>query len=269
MQQKQLKYALPWLLYIITLTAYVCFNLLEYSFFGVDRALISRGCVILMAVVIYLSLSTIVSGQAALGYIIYWILISTLAEYIYLSEGRFTHDEGATTILGVVPILVSLNWLIILFAVYSFTTFLSFLLKNNISRFKKFILISCLDGFVIILYALLIDPIGHHSGYFTWETSESSILVFGLVPLKIFFEYFIGIALVMSPIRYLEVFYDSPKKDAYQKKLSFPLYFSWSLFAALAYWAFRKDIPEVGNFGLILLLLITGFMVYKRRDIIK
>ena len=115
MEQKQLKYTLPWLLYIITLISYVCFNLLEFPLFGIDKKLISSACVISIGVVIYLSLSTIVSRKSALVYILYWVGISILAEYIYLSSGRYTHDEGAMTIFGVVPITIALNLLIIFF----------------------------------------------------------------------------------------------------------------------------------------------------------
>ena len=265
MEQKQLKYTLPWLLYIITLITYVCFNLLKYSYFGLDEKLISAGCVISIAVVIFLSLSTIVSKKAALTYILYWIGVSMFVEYIYISTGRFSHDEGAQTIFGVVPILIGLNWLIIFFSVYALSVFCSFSLKNTYSKVQKLFLVLSLDGFIIILYAFLYEPIGQSAGYYTWNTYEYQFLVFNLIPISTFLEYLFGVQVIMLPIRYWEVYRNPPKQIAYQKKYSFPLYFSWSFFAALTYWAFRKDIPDVGTFGLVILLLLSTFILYKRR----
>lgn len=114
---------------------------------------------------------------------------------------------------------------------------------------------------------LLIDPIGNNSGYWTWNTEGSMLLVWGVIPFEIYVEYFLGMLFIMLPIRWRETFNATPNSIPFRLKYSYPLYFGWSLFAATTYWAFRKGIDNVGCWGVLFLFLLTVGLWKQRKKL--
>lgn len=258
------KTAIPWILYCLATLSYIFFNLLEFPFFGLSNFQITSLAVLLIAVSIFVSLSTIVSPKAAFSYILYWLLIGISLEFFALSTGQFTHNEGRKTLIGAVPIMVTFNWLIIFFALYSLSTFFAFFIKKEENRLFFLIKKLLVDGLFLVLLMLLIEPIGSHSGYWTWQIKNPILLICGIIPVEIYLEYFVGMLFIMLPIRWWETFKSAPISMPYLKKVSYPLYFGWSLFAATTYWAFRKEIDEVGYLGILLLFSLTAGILRQR-----
>lgn len=260
-----LKFTLPWIIYISLVIFYTLFNVMEYPFFGVEKKAITNICLTLLSISIFWSLSNITNSKQSLAYIFYWIAFGIFVEYVAIATGRYAHDESLPTILGIVPATIFFNWLIIIFAVYSLSTFTAFQLKKHSKKWLRLIQVAFLDGFFLLLYALMYEPIGNYLGYFSWDISSTQFVVWDMIPLRTFFEYLFGFPFFMLPIRWWEIYKSPTKTEAYTRKISYPLYFGWSLFAAFTYWAFLKGIANVGNFGLILLLLLSILIFIGRK----
>lgn len=218
---------------------------------------------ILIVIAIYLSLSKLLDYGKAFGYLLYWFIVFLLAEKLFLALGLFSHDEGAATFFGDLPLVIGINWLILIFPIYALATFA--ISRFHIPKKSKQLTVTLLfDGCSIVLFTLLLDPIGQNAGYWSWDNSNAFLLIWGLIPIQIYFFYFIGYILISFPLRWLETYSFTRNDDLYYQGFSFPLYLIWSVFAALSYWAFRKSIDKVGWFGLIISGLILVFYFKKK-----
>ena len=222
-------------------------------------------CLIMASVSVYLTMIEILGIKRASAYALSWLFTGFLAEYLYLSTDRFTHNEETVRILNHVPYSIAFNWLLTFFAIYSISTFFQFKIKSFNNKWKKLLLLLAMDSTFFTAYVILLDGIGNHAGYWTWNTEGASILVWGMVPLKVYFEYFIGIMLMMLPIRWFEVFKKAPSVVPFLVKISYPLYFGWSLYLVTTYWAFRKDIPMIGYTGMVIFIIITLLVIWQRK----
>ncbi len=266
-QQFSKKTIIIWLIYIVGVLNYVLFNLqkIPQPIFE-ENSQISLFSSILIVIAIYLSLSKLLNYKRAFAYLFYWLIIFLLGEKLFLALGLFSHDEGATTFWGDLPLVIGINWLILIFPIYSLATF-------AISRFytkkksKKLVFTLLLDGCSIVLFTLLLDPIGQNAGYWSWDNSNAFLLVWGLIPIQIYCFYFIGYIFISLPLRWLETYSFDRNDELYYQGFSFPLYLIWSVFIVLSYWAFRKSIDEVGWFGLMISALILVFYFFKRKKI--
>jgi len=256
--------AFSWLLYVLAIAIYILFNLMEWQqpIFN-DLKDVTLTSVLLIILAFYLSLSQLLGARRAFIYFLYWFSLLTILENIFVSADQYTHNESGGNIIGNVIINVGLNWLLVLFPLYSLVSFF----MDNIqyqNKWKTFLATIAADGVALVVLMLLLDPIGQHAGYWTWDTSNSPFLVWELIPIEIYGLYFIGQMLLMQPLRWYEVF-KSPRQNSiyYQNKISFPVFIGGLTFALAAYWAFRKGIDEVGAFGVFLCVILLMFIILK------
>jgi hypothetical protein len=259
-----------WLLYTTALTIYILFNLLEFPqpiFSNLKD--ITLTCVLMVIVAFYLSMSQLLGNRRAFIYLLYWFSLLTILENIFVNANQYTHNETGGTIIGSVIINVGLNWLLVLFPLY---TLVSFFMSNiNLkNRWKTYFVTITIDGLALVLFMLLLDPIGQHAGYWTWDTSTSPLLVWELIPIEIYGLYFIGQMLLMQPLRWFEIFKSTRQNIIYtQPKISFPITVGWLTFAVASYWAFRKGIDEVGVFGFFLCIVLLMLIILKYSQLRK
>lgn len=254
----------PWLLYIIAILIYITFNLLEapQPIFTNPKDL-TLFCVILVIIAFYWSMSQLLGRRRAMVYILYWFILFTFLENLFVNANQYTHNETGGTIVGNVIINVGLNWLLVLFPLYSLVSFFMTDITFD-KKWKTFLVTIILDGIALVLLMLMLDPIGQYAGYWTWDTTNSPLLVWELVPIEIYGLYFVGQMLLMQPLRWFEVF-KRPRFDAIytRSRLSFPIIIGWITFATTAYWAFRKGIDEVGTFGFVLCMILLMLIILK------
>lgn len=253
-----------WLLYILALSIYILLNLLEFPqpIFSNPKD-ITLTCVLFVIIAFYLSLSQLLGSRSAFIYILYWFSLLTILENVFVNANQYTHNESGGTIIENVIINVGLNWLLVLFPLYSLVSFLMSGLHFQ-NKWKTFLATIAADGLALVLFMLILDPIGQHAGYWTWDTSTSPLLVWELIPIEIYGLYFIGQMLLMQPLRWYEIFKSPRQNSIYtRQRLSFPIVVSWLTFAVAAYWAFRKGIDEVGVFGLFLCIVLLMMIILK------
>jgi hypothetical protein len=226
---------------------------------------------VLVSIAVFYALTKFVGWRKTTMYAIYWMSISFLLELLYLSLGRFTHNEETIRIFDKVPYHISLNWLITLFAIYSLGTLFQYKSTTTNSRLKRLLIYLLIDSFVFTAYTMLLDGIGHHSGYWTWHSSKHYLfLVWGLIPAHVFVEYLLGFMLIMLPVRWFEIYKkESPSLIPYRLWGNFPIYIGWGLYAATSYWAFRKDIDIIGYTGIVFTIILTIIIFIKQKQIRK
>jgi hypothetical protein len=226
---------------------------------------------VLVSIAIYYALIKFVGWKKATMYVAYWMSISFFLELFYLLLGRFTHNEVTTRVFEKVPYHISLNWLIIFFAIYSLGTLFQYQLTTTSNRVKRLLIYLLIDSTIFTAYTILLDGVGHHSGYWTWNSSEYYLfLVWGLVPADVFIEYFFGFMLMMLPVRWFEIYKKAPPSlIPYKLWGNFPIYIGWGLYAVTSYWAFRKDIDIIGYTGIVFTIILTIIIFIKQKQIRK
>ncbi|MGB0982898.1 MAG: hypothetical protein ACPG19_02590 [Saprospiraceae bacterium] len=258
-----------WLIYIVAIYCYISYNLMEKPFFLHPKQ-VTVMVLIMVSLAIYYALSKFVGWKKGTWYVIYWMSISFFLELLYLLLGRFTHNEATTRIFDNVPYHISLNWLIMLFAVYSLGTLIQYQSTKTTNLLKRLFIYLLIDSIIFTVYTTLLDGVGQHAGYWTWDSMDASILVWGLIPAYVFIEYFIGFMLIMLPVRWFEIYKKEPPSIVpYYLWGNFPVYIGWGLYVATSYWAFRKGIDIVGYAGIIFTTILTIIIIIKQRQIRK
>ena len=253
-----------WWLYLSAVLIYIVFIIFRIQVPFLESEAISIFATFLLGVTVFLSLSISLKFKNAGLLLLYWAIIIILAEKYYLSIGRYEFQESSFYILGNVPFNLFFNWLIPLFGLYSLGTYITsrFSFKSKRSKLITHLII---DGLLIICFGLLHDPMNVAMGYWAYHPSEMDIVAFG-VPIYIYFEYLIAAIIINFPLRWLATYRSAPNLNIYyQPKVSYPLYFGWSFFLAMSLRQFPVKLYTLGVFGAIVTLIITLFIIWKRR----
>lgn len=262
------RYWLPWLFYIIAVVIYVPFNLMEIPFLGIPKRVFTGITLFLIAITVFISLLNILRKyKQALSYILYWFIVGYFIELAMITNGILHYEEDYQVVMGVVPILVGFNWIIMFFGVYTLTTFLSFFIKKTSSQHKLLFQKLLISGSVAVLLGSIMDPVGHNAGFASLETSSSGGWSwFGVSP-EYTLYYFVSLPIFFFPIAWWEVFKNAPKPAAFVRVPSYPLYFWWSLIALYVFWAFQKNMEGIKTFGLILLIFNSILLFVGQRKL--
>jgi hypothetical protein len=256
---------LSWIFYLIASTFYAIFNILRIPQSIFANETITLLTVVMVSIAIFCSLAVHLGWKRALVYIIYWSVIVIIIEKIYLTTGRYEYAKETATIIGNVPYLIALNWLLSIFVIYTIPSFIvsRFDFKGN--KRRQLIRVLSFDLLIILVFGLIHEVTNVAIGAWSFAPTSIPILVWG-VPLSIFIEYLIGHALFVFPLRYYETYKEKPKDHLFYTKISFPLYYTCLFFVLATLRAYSKGVMTIAVFGTVVMIIYIVFIIWKRKN---
>jgi hypothetical protein len=259
-------FALPWLIYLPTLAVFISLLVVDYSRWNIPTWQVIFTYNLLLTGCIIAALSSTIPRVNAFIYTFYWLLLGIIFEYLYINNGLLIHYNRSTFILEIVPVMIVFQWLTLFFVIYSCSTFFSFFIKAK-SLKNTFLIRLGLDGVVMFALTFLFEPIGHKMGFWSWDRGDYG-LIFN-IPIIVFIEYFIGIMVIMLPIRWIETYKNVPKKDIYGKWFNFSIFMIFIFLLQGVLFANSTGLTTVRLIAIIYILLFSGTAILQMKKIRK
>lgn len=262
--EKQLN-QLSWILYLIASTFYAIFNLLRVPQSIFENETVTFLTVAMLSIAILCSLTVHLGWKRALIYIIYWSIAVIVIEKIYLTTGRYEYAKETATILGNVPYLIALNWLLSIFVIYTIPSFIVSRLDFKENKRRKLITTLFFDLLTILVFGTIHEVTNVAIGAWTFGETYTSTLIWG-VPMSIFIEYLVGHAILIFPLRYYEIYQKETKDHLFYTKISFPLYYTCLFFVLATLRAYAKGVTTIFALGVVVTTAYIIFIIWKRKN---